>query len=548
MTDSLTSKTSLTSDRSPLDPVPWSGAISGLAAAVAALGVTEFLSGLAENPSIVLMVGERIIALTPGEVSTEAIDRLGKNNKPTLTFALFIGAALLGALAGHLGRRRLWLYPAVVGVGAFVGWSAGWGVESANGVITFVIALVAALVGIAIHLLISIWAARQASPEATPARAESMVDPHHARRQVLTAGGTLVAGGTAMTLGGRWLQGRSTASEGQEVAQRLLAPRVSTPAGSAPGTTVAGAGGSELVGLEASTPGLTPFVVPNDEFYKIDTSLFTPRVDIETWRLRIHGMVDNEIEFSFEDLANMELVERMVTLSCVSNPVGGPLVGNAVWTGIPVTELLDMAGVQEGADQFVSRSVDGWNCGFPTELAYDGRDAFVALTMNGDPLPVDHGFPARMVVAGLYGYVSATKWLSGIELTTWAGFDGYWIPRGWGKEGPVKTQSRIDVPAMGQSVASDELVVAGVAWAPDTGIERVEVSIDEGEWVEADLGDEITNDAWRQWRLDMPGLTPGDHVVQVRATDASGETQTPDLRDVRPDGATGWHAIGFQIA
>lgn len=333
--------------------------------------------------------------------------------------------------------------------------------------------------------------------------------------------------------GSRSLRSRSNAAEARdELAARLQADG---PITTAP------------TGLETTVEGLTPLVQPNDRFYKIDTTLFSPRVDPDGWTLRIDGMVDRPLEFTLDQLFERELVERPVTLSCVSNEVGGSLVGNAVWRGIPLAELLDEAGVQEGATQVVGRSVDGWDCGFPTELVYDGREALVALTMNGEPLPIDHGFPARLVVSGLYGYVSATKWLESITLTTWADFDGYWIPRGWSKEGPVKTQSRIDVPRDGRPIPPGRVAIAGIAWAPSLGIRQVEVQIDDGPWVAAELGDEMSDDTWRQW-VHPWDATPGGHVIRCRATDGTGETQTDVRTRPDPNGASGWHTIRVSVA
>lgn len=292
--------------------------------------------------------------------------------------------------------------------------------------------------------------------------------------------------------------------------------------------------------------GVSTLITPNDDFYLIDTAFSPPQVDPADWNLTIKGMVDNEISLTFDDLLAMDQIEEVITLSCVSNEVGGGLVGNAVWTGVPLATLLDMAGVQEGAGQIVGRSVDDWTGGFPTEVAYDGRPAMVALTMNGEPLPVQHGFPARLVVPGLYGYVSATKWLSEIELTTWEGYDGYWIPRGWAKEGPIKTQSRIDVPNNGATVPAGPTAIAGVAWAGKRSVDRVEVRIDDGEWIEATLSGELSENSWRQWMINWD-TPPGDHAVHVRATDGDGDTQTPDRTPVAPDGATGHHAIRVRV-
>ena len=238
----------------------------------------------------------------------------------------------------------------------------------------------------------------------------------------------------------------------------------------------------------------------------------------------------------------MPLVERYVTLSCVSNKVGGGLVGNALWTGVYLKDLLDMAGVESGADQIVARSIDGWTAGFPTEIAFDGRDALLAIGMNREVLPADHGFPARIVIPGLYGYVSATKWLSELELTTWDAFDGYWVPRGWAKEAPIKTQSRIDRPNRGATIATGDYTLGGVAWSPTNGIERVEVQVDDGPWTEAELSKPLSNDAWLQWMLSTD-FGEGEHQVRVRATDRTGFTQTEAKVSPRPDGAEGWHTI-----
>jgi len=241
----------------------------------------------------------------------------------------------------------------------------------------------------------------------------------------------------------------------------------------------------------------------------------------------------------------MEQHERYVTLACVSNPVGEDLVGNAKWQGVRLTEVLDLAGLLDGADQIVGRSVDGFTVGFPTAVAYDGRDPLIAIGMNEVPLPRKHGYPARLIVPGLYGYVSATKWLSEIELTTWDGFDAYWVPRGWAKEAPIKTQSRIDLPNPLAPVAAGTVVAAGVAWAPNVGISRVELQLDDGPWVEAEVAVPLSGDAWVQWRAEVD-VAAGIHRLQVRATDGSGETQTPDVTDARPDGATGWHGIRLE--
>jgi DMSO/TMAO reductase YedYZ molybdopterin-dependent catalytic subunit len=304
-------------------------------------------------------------------------------------------------------------------------------------------------------------------------------------------------------------------------------------------------------GLDASfaIDGLTPVVVPNDDFYRIDTALITPSVDLAGWRLRVHGMVDKEVTLTFEELVQLPLIEQYVTIACVSNEVGGRLVGNAKWSGVRLSDVLEMAGVQPGATQVVPRSVDGWTAGFPTAWITDPahpRDALIAVKMNDAPLPAEHGFPARLIVPGLYGYVSATKWLAELELTTLESFDAYWVPRGWAKEAPILTQSRIDVPQGNASVKAGPVAVAGVAWAPDRGIEKVEVSVDGGDWQAATLATEIGPQTWVQWKWTW-GATPGSHVLEVRATDGTGETQTAQQTPPPPDGARGHHRIAVQV-
>jgi DMSO/TMAO reductase YedYZ molybdopterin-dependent catalytic subunit len=292
--------------------------------------------------------------------------------------------------------------------------------------------------------------------------------------------------------------------------------------------------------------GISPIVTPNRDFYRVDTALISPQVDPDGWSLGITGMVDHEVELSFDELLAMDRIEEWVTLQCVSNEVGGNLVGNALWSGVPLAKLLDRAGVHEGATQLVGRSVDGWTSGFPTEVALDGRPAMVAVTMNGEPLPVKHGFPARLIVPGLYGYVSATKWLTEIELTTLDAFDAYWVPRGWAKKGPIKTQSRIDVPHSGATVDAGRVAVAGVAWAPTRSIEQVEIRVDDGQWAKARLSGALSKDAWRQWLYEWDAQ-PGGHQLQVRATDGTGATQTADVEPPAPSGATGHHTIQVDV-
>jgi DMSO/TMAO reductase YedYZ molybdopterin-dependent catalytic subunit len=288
----------------------------------------------------------------------------------------------------------------------------------------------------------------------------------------------------------------------------------------------------------------TPYLTPNDEFYRIDTALTFPNVDIDSWSFDIKGMVDRPMKFTYADLLAMPQSEHVVTLCCVSNEVGGDLIGNAVFRGVMLRDLLDQVGVQSDAEQVYSTSLDGWTCGFPVDVAFDGRDAMVAIGMNGETLPLEHGYPARLVVPGLYGYVSATKWLAEIKLTTWDD-EGYWVPRGWAALGPVKTESRIDVPRT-RNVKVGKQAIAGVAWAQHRGIDKVEVQIDDGPWQEATLAADVSIDTWRQWLVEWDP-TPGTYKLRVRATDKTGETQTEEEVDVAPDGATGYHSIRVTV-
>ena len=355
---------------------------------------------------------------------------------------------------------------------------------------------------------------------------ESPPAPAATRRGFLGWTGAAAAFAAATAAGGVALRRPSAAEEARRA---LVLPEPTS------GSTVP----AQPIADPVDVPGITPYVTPNDVFYRIDTALVVPQVEPADWSLTVDGMVDRPFELTFDELLAMPMVEETVTLSCVSNEVGGDLVGNAVWQGVPLAALLERAGVQPGATQLVGTSVDDWTCGFPTELALDGRPALLAIGMNGEPLPIRHGFPARVVVAGLYGYVSATKWLTKLTLTRWEDFDGYWIPRGWSKEGPIKTQSRIDVPRPGRPIAAGLTPFAGVAWAPTRGTSKVEVQIDDGPWQEARLGDAVSDHTWVQWVLDWDA-TPGEHDIVVRATDGTGATQTSTPSRPDPDGASGW--------
>ena len=553
-------------------------ALSGVLAAAAALGLAELLAGIVRDaPSLVATVGDEIIDVSPRVVVRFGIDALGTNDKPALIVGIVVVSLLLGVALGLAGLRRRWV--PVVGFAAFAAlgvWAAarqdfvhtGWAA---------VTAVVAAVTGLAtLRLLLptaraadasadgavtadgtdvaAVGAADASAGEAMNADGTSavavsaagasasasgpltaMIGGPAGRRQFLLRAGAVGAVAAVAPVLGRRLNGRFAVEE----ARSAIDLSAAGPTGVT--TTVAPESG-------LSIDGLSPLYTPNDDFYRIDTALLVPQVQPDDWTLRITGEVDQVVELTLDDLIEAATEEVAVTLACVSNPVGGGLIGNARWLGVPLAELLDRAGPTEAAEQVVGRSVDGFTAGFPIELAYDGRPALVAVGMNGEPLPVIHGFPARLVVSGVYGYVSATKWLSEIQLTRWDAVDGYWIPRGWSKLGPIKTQSRIDVPRAGSTVPAGPVAVAGVAWAQTRGISRVEVSIDDGEWLEAELGDALlSDDTWRQWVLSWDA-TPGSHQIRVRATDGTGETQVAERTPVAPDGATGYHTIGVEVS
>jgi DMSO/TMAO reductase YedYZ molybdopterin-dependent catalytic subunit len=350
------------------------------------------------------------------------------------------------------------------------------------------------------------------------------------RRALLAMGATFVAVGAVLSVIGRVLGG--------EVPEPTTAPGVLPLAQQTVPPVPQGA--------DLGISGLTPVVVANDDFYLIDTRLGTPRLDASTWSLRVHGMVDREVTLTYDQLVAMPLVEQYITIACVSNEVGGHLVGNAKWTGVPLNVVLNMAGVQQGATQVVGRSYDSWTSGFPTaHLSGAGRDALIVVKMNDEPLPARHGFPARLIVPGLYGYVSATKWVTEIELTTLEAINGYWINLGWAKLGPILTQSRIDVPRLGASGAGNQFQVAGVAWAPTRGISKVEIDMDErGNWQPAQLSTPLSDYSWVQWQA-TANVSPGRHSVRVRATDGTGAVQEERSTPPAPDGARGYHEVSF---
>jgi DMSO/TMAO reductase YedYZ molybdopterin-dependent catalytic subunit len=493
--------------------------VLGVLLALVSLAVGGLVAALVSAKWPVAAVGDRVVDGAPAAVKEWAIRTFGTGDKPALQIGIVVVLVLLSVLMGRAAlHRTAWGTVAIVAFGLVGVLSVRRTVDGNGGYLPPLAGAAAAVV--ALHLLV--------------ARRAPAVGGGFDRRRFLRAAASVgtasvVAGGAGLAVD------RNRNGERARSAARLRLPKVSAAEAAPP-----------IPGSASGGHGASPFITPNRDFYRVDTALITPSVDLDSWRLKIGGMVDHPMELDFDQLTRRDVVERTITLCCVSNEVGGPYVGTTRWLGIPLAPLLEEAGVHPHADQLGSRSADGWTCGFPTELALDGRDAMIAIGMDGEPLPIAHGFPARLLVPGLYGYVSATKWLTEIRLTTFDDFDGYWIPRGWSRLGPVKTQSRIDVPGDGATVDAGKVAVAGVAWAQHRGIEAVEVRVDEGGWHPARLATDVSVDAWRQWVYEWDAR-PGDHRISVRATDGTGDTQTGRSAPVVPNGATGWHTIDVSV-
>ncbi|WP_159803663.1 molybdopterin-dependent oxidoreductase, partial [Arthrobacter zhaoguopingii] len=338
------------------------------------------------------------------------------------------------------------------------------------------------------------------------------------------------AAAAAAAAGGRAL---GSVRNSVEAARRSL--RLPAPASPAPVLPA---------GLEAPVDGVVPWLTPNPDFYRIDTALSVPQLDVDTWELRVHGMVEEEFTLTFDDLLAEDLIERYITLTCVSNPVGGNLVGNAKWLGYPLRDLLRRARPLRGADMVLSTSSDGFSASTPLPVLQDERDAMLAVAMNDEPLPLEHGYPVRMVVPGLYGYVSATKWVVDLEVTRFADRTSYWTDRGWSEKGPIKTMARVEVPRSFGKVAAGTVQIGGTAWSQTRGIARVEVSVDDGRWEEVTLAAEASVDTWRQWHHEIT-VGPGSHTLRARATDPAGGLQTEERADPVPNGASGWQSVQF---
>ena len=507
--------------------------LAGALGALAGIGLSELVAGFLGAPSLLASIGTFVIDHQPPGAKDFVVGLFGTNDKLALESLIVILAAGIGAILGVVAVRRSFAI-AAAGFGAFAlaGFLATLRLPSATPVTSMIVAFVAAIASVQVtsYLLRTAGAGRTATGAPVAA-----IGPDWSRRGFILRAGAIAVASTAAGLIGRRILEGGAATAG------------ATPATTLPGPVQLAA---LPAGAEIKQDGLTPLVVPNESFYRIDTALITPSVDVSTWKLRVHGMVDREVSLSYADLAELPLIEQYVTISCVSNEVGGNLVGNAKWTGVKLRDILAMAGVQAGATQLVGRSVDGWTAGMPTAWVMDpSREPMIALKMNDAPLPRVHGFPARLIVPGLYGYVSATKWLSDLELTTLEAFNGYWVPLGWAKLGPILTQSRIDTPFHGQGVPASRVPIAGIAWAPDRGVSKVEVAID-GVWQTATLSTLISNATWVQWLVawDAAASGPGTHTIEVRATDGMGVVQTADVTPPAPDGARGHHTIQVSVS
>jgi DMSO/TMAO reductase YedYZ molybdopterin-dependent catalytic subunit len=495
-----------------------SRARNGLAAAAVAVGVTELVAApFGAHADALNAVGSAVIDLTPGPVKEWAIQTFGTSDKLFLSTTMLVVIGALAAAAGMWESRRPIGSAMIVAAGAAA--SGAILTRPGAGLLDIVPTLIGTLCGVVVLRFLTLKSAQSQDDSA----------PDPSRRVSLVLLGVGVVAGV---LGG-FLSRRLHSVAGERNAAAI--PPAAKPAPPLP------------AGVQPKDVALPSFVTGNRDFYRIDTALLVPQVSRNDWRLKVHGMVDREITYSFEDLASFEVIEKMVTLTCVSNPVGGELIGNALWRGYRVRDLLARAGIHRDADMVLSMSVDGFTAGTPVDMLTDSRDALLAIAMNGDPLPVEHGYPARLVVPGLYGYVSATKWVTDLEVTRFDRAQAYWTGLGWSARGPIKTESRIDVPRSGQRVPVGPVTFGGVAWAQNRGVRAVEVRIDDGPWQPVDLGASYSNDTWRLWSYRWTA-TAGSHTMSVRATDNTGAVQTSDEAPPPPDGATGWHTVVFTAA
>jgi DMSO/TMAO reductase YedYZ molybdopterin-dependent catalytic subunit len=558
-----------------------SGALAGLLTAAVALGVAEFVAALISASSApVIAVGETAINLTPIPVKEFAITHFGSHDKEALLTGIVVLLVVYAVLIGVAAVRRIGY--GVAGLAVFAGIGMAAAVHLPTGTAVDVIPTLAGVAVAAVAMVVLVRALRAAYPPAPVVPADAAATAPGAALGESPETGARSSSAEEILTAGPYLADLEP-SAGREYQVGFRDPRSAAPspdrrrfliagAGAAAVAAVAAGAGDKLLGrfsvassraqvrlpaaavpapavpagTELRIPGLTSFFTSNASFYRVDTDLVLPQVSPENWSLRIDGMVDHPLEISFAELLKMPLTEADITLVCVSNQVGGTYNGNARWLGAPLAGLLRQAGVKAGADQVLSTSTDGMTISTPVATIMDGREALLAVGMNGQPLPIAHGFPARMIVPGLYGYVSATKWVSKLTLTTFAKQKAYWTQRGYSAQAPIKTESRIDVPKPLSQIAAGRIAVAGVAWAPAIGIAGVEVSVDNGPWQHATLAAADGIDTWRQWMWAWDAR-PGLHNLQVRATDNAGVTQTSQRAYPVPDGASGWDSIVVTI-
>ncbi|MFF4321159.1 molybdopterin-dependent oxidoreductase [Streptomyces sp. NPDC001568] len=507
------------------------GAVSGLLAGYTALAVAELVASLIRpQAGPVTVVGGAAIDRTPAAVKDFAIRTFGENDKVVLQLGILAVLGLLGIVLGIVSLRYRRAGAAGVLLFGVIGAAAALSRPDTQGVADALPSMVGALAGAAVlYLLAGKLTSSSSAPGTQP------TEGGWSRRGFLTAASVTAVAATGAGALGRTLIGRS----GQGASASRAAVKLPAPASAATALPS---------GVQLKVEGISAFTTANKDFYRVDTALVVPKVDADTWRLRIRGKgVTRPRTYTFQELLDRPLIERDITLTCVSNEVGGPYIGHARWLGVRLDDLLKECGVvppSRGgkADQLVARSVDGMTLGSPVEDVMDGRDAILAVGMNGEPLPFDHGFPVRMLVPGLYGYVSACKWIKEIELTTFDSYDPYWVKRKWARKAPIKTQARIDTPKPFGRPTGEVVTVAGVAWAQHRGIDRVEVRIDDGPWQTADLAPQANKDTWRQWSFPWKP-TPGGHNLTVRATDGTGQVQTEERKRTIPDGASGWHSV-----
>ena len=517
-------------------------AAAGVVAVGLTLGVAELLSALGRwagvlgaSSSPFVALGQTFIQFTPEWLKELAIRTFGERDKDALTAGMGLTVLVAAVVIGLINRSRPRVAVALTGLLLLVA-AAAVLTRPGTGWLDLVPLAVGGVLGMAFLIAVARTGLAPAAP-ADDADDADGADP-------ATSGGDASAGPTGPTGRRRFLMlmgGGALLAVAAGGLARLIpsAAQVAQSRGRVTVPPPADGQNLDVDGTVLDVAGLTPFVTPNADFYRVDTAYAVPALTTDGWQLRVHGAVDREITLGFEDLLAMPAVERMITLTCVSNEVGGKLAGNARWQGIRLADVLSMAGPQAGADCVLSTSADGFTVTTPLAALTDGRDALLAYAMNGEPLPVEHGFPVRMVVPGLYGYVSATKWVVDLEVTRFADVTAYWTDRGWSAQAPIKTASRIDVPAGFARLPAGTVAVAGVAWAQHRGISAVQVQIDDGPWQDATLSGELTADIWRQWSFAWPATEPGLHTIRCRAIDADGTVQTDQIQGVMPDGSTG---------